>query len=334
MARNREADLAIGEDSFLDTVANLVGVLIILVVIMAARTYKEARELGEKQRQSASKTLENPAKQMAAIRNSVAEQEQKLARHSLELQYRLAERSNLLQRIALTQEDLKKQMESVDEQVRRRVEQDSELEKLNEKLKELGNRQDIVGESDEPPIALQHLPTPMAKTVFGQEMHLYMSEGRVIVIPWDSLVDQLKQAAPLAAGRGSSRNVIEDSIGPIGGFLMRYRLLTSRRMTQAGGQVGMGSYVELERFELELVDRSLGESIEDALQTGSRLRVELAGRLPRETVITVWVYPDSFEAYRRLKEALFEEGFLTAARPLPEGVLVGASPRGSRSSAQ
>ncbi|MEY4567809.1 MAG: hypothetical protein RLY14_2779, partial [Planctomycetota bacterium] len=71
MARNREADLAIGEDSFLDTVANLVGVLIILVVIMAARTYKEARELGEKQRQSASKSLENPAKQMAAIRNSV-----------------------------------------------------------------------------------------------------------------------------------------------------------------------------------------------------------------------------------------------------------------------
>jgi hypothetical protein len=105
-------------------------------------------------------------------------------------------------------------------------------------------------------------------------------------------------------------------------------------MTQAGGQVGMGSYVELERFELEQVDRSLGETIDDALQTGSRLRVELAGRLPRETVITVWVYPDSFEAYRRLKEALFEEGFLTAARPLPEGVLVGASPRGSRSSAQ
>ena len=115
---------------------------------------------------------------------------------------------------------------------------------------------------------------------------------------------------------------------------MKYRLVNSKGMVQSGGRVGMGSIVELERFELEVVEPQIGETIEDALSPGSRLRVELAGRQPRETVITVWVYPDSFEAFRQLKEALFEDGFLTAARPLPDGVLIGASPRGSRSTAQ
>jgi hypothetical protein len=62
--------------------------------------------------------------------------------------------------------------------------------------------------------------------------------------------------------------------------------------------------------------------------------LELASRKPRETVVTVWVYPDSFEKFRQLKAQLFAEGFLCAARPLPEGVRIGASPQGTRSSAQ
>lgn len=334
MAKRRDDGLAIGDDSFLDTIANLVGVLIILVVIMGTKTQHAAKEHGEKLRQQAAVKIEKPAATMVSIRKSVAEQEQRLARQDLELKYRKEERLALLRKITLLEEELKTKLEQSSEDVRLRVEHESQMAKLKKQLEDLKNTQSQGTEEEEAPIALQHLPTPMAKTVFGQEMHLRMAEGRVSVIPWDRLVEQLKQTAPLAARRGINRNVIEDSLGPMEGYLMKFRLVNSKGMVQSGGRVGMGSIVELERFELEVVEPNMGESIQEALAPGSRLRIELAGRQPRETVITVWVYPDSFEEFRLLKEALFEEGFLTAARPLPDGILIGASPRGSRSTAQ
>lgn len=334
MARNRNDGLVVGDDSFLDTIANLVGVLIILVVVMGTKTHYAAKEYGEKQRREAAAQVEKPATEMVAIRKSVAEQEQRLARHELELSYRKEERLALLRKIGLLEEELKKKMEDSGEDVRQRVENEAAIAKLTKQLEDLKNAKSHGEEEEEAPIALQHLPTPMAKTVFGQEMHLRIANGRVSVIPWDRLVEQLKQTVPLVARRGMNRNVIEDSLGPMEGYMMKFRLVNSKGMVQAGGRVGMGSIVELERFELEVVEPNIGESIQEALSPGSRLRIELGGRQPRETVITVWVYPDSFEEFRLLKEALFEEGFLTAARPLPEGILIGASPKGSRSTAQ
>jgi hypothetical protein len=334
MARNRNDGLVVGDDSFLDTIANLVGVLIILVVVMGTKTHYAAKEYGEKQRREAAAQVEKPATEMVAIRKSVAEQEQRLARHELELSYRKEERLALLRKIGLLEEELKKKMEDSGEDVRQRVENEAAIAQLTKQLEDLKNAKSHGEEEEEAPIALQHLPTPMAKTVFGQEMHLRIAKGRVSVIPWDRLVEQLKQTVPLVARRGMNRNVIEDSLGPMEGYMMKFRLVNSKGMVQAGGRVGMGSIVELERFELEIVEPNMGETIQEALSPGSRLRIELGGRQPRETVITVWVYPDSFEEFRLLKEALFEEGFLTAARPLPEGILIGASPKGSRSTAQ
>jgi hypothetical protein len=132
----------------------------------------------------------------------------------------------------------------------------------------------------------------------------------------------LKQQIPLAARRQASRSGLEDTLGPVGGFLMRYRMNAI-----PGG-------LALDRFELEATSAAPRESLSESLAPAGRLRLELASRKPRETVVTAWVYPDSFEQFRQLKATLFEEGFLCAARPLPEGVRIGASPQGTRSSAQ
>jgi hypothetical protein len=50
--------------------------------------------------------------------------------------------------------------------------------------------------------------------------------------------------------------------------------------------------------------------------------------------VTVWVYPDSFPEYRKLKESLYHAGFSVATWPRGEGELIGGSPHGSRSAAQ
>jgi hypothetical protein len=55
---------------------------------------------------------------------------------------------------------------------------------------------------------------------------------------------------------------------------------------------------------------------------------------PARATITVWVYPDSFSIYRRLRADLVERGFSVAARPLPEGMTIRGSPQGTQSAAQ
>ena len=142
------------------------------------------------------------------------------------------------------------------------------------------------------------------------------------MIPWDRLVATLKEHAPLAARRSASKKTLDDKLGPINGFMLHYRMSAI-----PGG-------FELERFEIDVTPENVGETLPEALGNGGKLRGEISSRVPAETVVTVWVYPDSFGMFRELKTALYGEGFLAAARPLPEDILIGASPRGSRSAAQ
>ncbi len=61
------------------------------------------------------------------------------------------------------------------------------------------------------------------------------------------------------------------------------------------------------------------------------MRTILAGFDPNQATVTVWVYPDSFEQFRVLKEELYKLGYLTASRPMPEGQPISGSPQGTRS---
>ncbi len=107
---------------------------------------------------------------------------------------------------------------------------------------------------------------------------------------------------------------------------MDFRLVAKRGVVTNGTQAGMGQMVALDRFELEPTSDVVYESVEAAIADGGRLRLELAGRNPKETVTTVWVYPDSFTQFRQLKDQLYTMGFMTAARPLPDGIRIGAAP--------
>ena len=96
----------------------------------------------------------------------------------------------------------------------------------------------------------------------------------------------------------------------------------------------MATRIELVGMTVEPLDEPHGQPIEKVLAGSSSLDVELAGRKPDSTSITVWVYPDSFAAFRHLKEHLYARGFATAARPLPMDRSISGGPQGTRSNAQ
>ena len=77
-----------------------------------------------------------------------------------------------------------------------------------------------------------------------------------------------------------------------------------------------------------------GETGEQALKAGSEFRRLLDNLDPNLTAVTFWVYPDSFALYRKLRDYLHERDVVVAGRPIMEGMLIGASPKGTASRGQ
>lgn len=332
--KRKEEELAVGEDSFMDTIANLVGIMIILVVIVGAKGYAAARTLAREQVQDQMEQLKNPSQQAENLDRDLDTQLEQLDKYEVETAYRNAERMSLVDRKTLIENEIQKRLEQLDAQARESFEIQAQASALERELEQLIKQQGELPEVQKQVIALQHLPTPMAKTVFGKELHVMLRDHKLTVIPWDLLVEQLKGSARATASRNSQRDKFEDVLGPIDGFLMRYRLISKSGLMSDGRVAAMGKMVELERFELEPTQDVLCEGVEESLGPQGRLRSELDAARSNHTTVTVWVYPESFSEFRKLKELLYKEGCLCAARPLPREMRIGASPQGSSSTAQ
>lgn len=331
--RNRE-EMQIGEDSFLDTIANLVGILIILVVIVGSRSYANAKVAAEEKLRSEIDQLETPVSKAKQLDSDLHQQAQELYKYEHEIALRDAERMMIVDRVTMAEQIAEQELQKVDSTQREELSTDFEMSELQKQLADLLKQQGDVQAMEPTTAILQHLPTPMAKTVFGRELHVMIRGGNVSVIPWDRLVTTLKSEVRHTVERNSQKNRMVNQLGPIDGFIMTYGLKSQSGMFSDGRTTRLGKSIELEKFELDPTPEVVRESVDQSLAAGGRLRVELASSSSKQTTVTVWVYPDSFEQFRNLKERLFAEGYLCAARPLPFNVRIGASPRGSASSAQ
>lgn len=329
-----DSEASIGEDSFMDTVANLVGILIIFVVLTIARSKPAAMEAARREMEDKKAAMSDPISKAVQLTEEMNRLDSKILEYELETEYRRTERDRIMDVVNMTQHAIEEQMQQVDAQTRQRLETAQQIAALELQLQTLQQQQVEVSQSPTSTVVLQHLPTPMAKTVFNKEVHLMMQRGQVAVIPWESLIEALKRNVELAVERNTRKEQIQDRLGPIGGFMMDYRLNSKQGLVRQGDSVGMGQMISLDRFELEPTSETLFETVETSLGVAGRVAMELSARDPRETVITVWVYPDSFDAFRALKDQLYQRGIMTAARPLPDGIRIGAAPSGSHSVAQ
>ena len=334
MKKRHREELSVGDDAFLDTVANLVGILIILVVIVSTGTKSAANLLATQRIAEAAEAMQQPMESASQIQKDLLRQVDQLNQHTIEVAYRKAERDAMLDQVLKAKALIDEESEDMDDQSKSDIEQSTRLSEMEKELAKLLAQQGSIDTTEKPPIVLQHLPTPMAKTVFGKEMHIMVRGSSITVIPWDRLVDALKSEVRARVKRGMRNDHVASKLDPIDGFVMSYSLVSKRGLVSNGGSTAMAQMIELDKFELEPGPDIFRESLDQCLGMNGRLRIELSSYSPRETTVTAWVYPDSFETFRQLKELLFVQGFMTAARPLPEGIRIGASPRGSQSTAQ
>jgi hypothetical protein len=322
-----------GHDSFLDVVANLVGILIILVAVLGKEVESDivadgTQTISEQQAREALESL----RASAVARQELQRMQLAQLEHDQELMIRRAERDQLLDLLTMARERWEEVKQTLAAETQERLALEVKHQELSRDL--AGMEREADRSKEQPIVAVEHLPTPMARTVFEEELHFRLSGGRLSVVPLDVLLEQMKLDFRRTLNSTSREQVQRNIVGPINDYIAEYEVSLEQRMIRQGGQTGTAMVASLQQLTILPVREDVGVPIEQAIQTGGIVQIELAGRVPAKTTITVWVYPDSFAEFRALKEHLYHLGYPTAARPLPMGRPIMGSPDGSRSSAQ
>lgn len=325
-----------GQDSFLDVVANLVGILIILVMIIGARA-KDVIQHGDADAPAPTEqtTEVDQARQAMAVEGQiVSDLTDKVRQQQFEVSYRHNERDRMLELIKTVEGKLAAQRDKLDTNSQLAHVLRTHLAQAESELSDLELTRKTLQDTKPPVTLIKHRPTPLAKTVFGHEIHFRLAQGRITYVPLGELVEKFKNEARAKVWKLRQSPSITDTVGPIGGFRLRYTLKkVDRKVSTSAGVVNQQS-VELDHFTVVPVSEELGEPFQVALQPKSKLRSVLESYDPSHVTVTVWVYPDSYSQFHQLKEALYQMGFLTAGRPMPADQPITGSPNGTRSAAQ
>jgi hypothetical protein len=329
-------------DSFLDLVTNVVGIIIrlILVTWVGARSYHagmqwiDGEAASHAQQKPAPKASDDPlATRLEASRRDLDDAKTRLLeqlkdldevdekakatneqliilvgrRDELEKERKTLESKGTVRGVQLKQASL-----SADE-VRQRS------KKLLEELKRLeampSNKQQL------------KYHAPVSRVVQSEELHFECKFGRVTYIDMPAFMAEIKAAAEDVKADLRIRASVERTTSTIGPYRLKYVY------ERVNGVLGNGSF-GLSSWEVEPITVQRGETLQQALTAKSDFRQLTDALDPRLTVVTFWVYPDSFELFRRLRDLLYERGLDVAGRPLTPANAIAASRNGTASRGQ
>jgi hypothetical protein len=331
MPRPKPEDISsAGQDSFLDVVTNIVGILIILVMVVGGRVQQIVLSAAPQARAKAAeleREIEERDQAAALVESEVAEFAEQARTVATAAAYAGESRVALATAVAAAKVELAKRKDSADkdriaaaEAASRRKELQAEIERCTLEAE---------GIAHAPVTAKEVLayPTPIARTVTGDELHFQIDQGRIAYIPLVELFELAKTQTRRHSGSLSTMAQRIETVGPIQDFSLDY--VIDVKIDQARGQV----LVRSREWVVRPSGPGIGETLEEAIQPQSRFR-RVLGEIRPDTTVTLWCYPDSFEQFRALREELHRLGIPTAGRPMPEGAPIGGSTEGSKSVVQ
>jgi hypothetical protein len=202
-----------------------------------------------------------------------------------------------------------------------------ETQRLSEVLEAVEQQQSVADR-------LHHRLSPVGSAVTDGEVHFRLSGARIAHIPLEPLLDRLKTQVSARRSVVMRFHRYEGVVGPIGGFHMKYTVERQTVSPLQALQYGQNAYrVSVSRWSIQPTETLEAESVESALRVGSRMRQIMEATDP-DTVITIWLYPDDFPHFGRIREFAHGLNLRVAARPLPDGTPIAGSPNGSRSTSQ
>ncbi len=322
----RRDNSEVGSESFVDVVANLIGVLVVLVAIVGVNVTTRAvpdhaRALLDNELHALRERASAVRQEIDAIQRSHDRLAAELAKLRAGVEQKRAELRAAVREREVAEKELSEQL---------KLEAD-----LQRRLQELASSSDL---PPQPPAArVLELKAPVSRPVApGEaELHFELQRNRLSFIPLASLLSgarrQRDQLRPTLEQTGHAEGVA----GPIGDFVLRYRVAVDQESLPQ--RILLGAPVRRARLvEWQIVPTNdhRGEPVDQAIGPGGLLWKVLAGRDPKTTFVTIWVYPDSFGGFRTVRDALYARRYYVAARPLPPGMPIAGSIDGTRSYAQ
>lgn len=333
-----QSNITTGQDAFLDIVANLVGILIILIVIVGAHAGNAARGLVAVDQDLESNihqaVLQTQRQQMELKELEIDnEQLETLIDHEKAYARQLTEvRHQRLIELETVRQLIQTQTKDLDQKDRDAFLAKTSQQNLQRKLTDAKatlaalKSADVSLKNNTKTETIDHYPSPIARTVFSQEIHFRLSNGKLLWVPLDELVENMKQHWRLIAENKSFLKT-KQTIGPVGNFRLQYDL-------DSRGQ-GASRRVQFRKFNLIPVDQNAGEPVDWALQSSqSQWSTRLAIYSPKTTTVSVWAYPDSYQEHAEIKKWLHTHGYQMASWPMEHGRLISGSPDGFKTSAQ
>ncbi|HEX3600538.1 MAG TPA: hypothetical protein VHU84_10375 [Lacipirellulaceae bacterium] len=330
-----DVDQMPGQDSFLDVITNIVGILILLVLVVGLRTSHSVRDASDSQ---SAKQAQGESEYRQAYNNALSTERnvrdlvQHVGNAYHESAFREEERAWLSTTLAAAEKEIDDRRAELSTDGQRDFDVRRKLGAAQATLDDLTREQVALMSHESNVEELECQPTPVAKAVTGKEVHVLLADDHIAIVPFEELLDQMKQDAQANVWRMKQQQQMERTIGPVSGFRLKYYFVREDMVGRSqGGSYVTGSVSRFSHCYLIPVSTPIGEPGKEALQPKSDFFQQLQPYRPESTTITIWTYPGNFERLREFKHAIREMGFAIAVRPLPKGMPMGASRNGSDS---
>jgi hypothetical protein len=330
-----EADQMPGQDSFLDVITNIVGILILLVLVVGLRTSRSVHNGPDPQIAEQARTQD----QLRTAYNSALTAElnvrdlvHRVGNAHNEVNFREGERGWLNTAVVEAEQEVAERRAKLTTVGQRDFDLRQKLNEAQSQLDELTRQQIALMSQDAAPEQLECQPTTLAKAVTGKEVHVLLSDDHVAIVPFDELLDLMKEDINANIWRLRQQEEMERTIGPVNGFRLKYCFVKEDVMrSSAAGTYMTGSISRFSHCYFLPMQTPVGEPAADAMKPNGELFLHLKGLHPDGTTITIWTYPGNYDRLRQLKRSIRDVGFQIAVRPLPKGMPLGASRNGSES---
>ena len=346
--------IAFSFDSFLDVVTNVVGIIIrlILVAWVGGRSYSALM-----QREIDDGAMTTPAVNAALkadddpLSAQIRATQQQLDAAKAKLQARLQELGLAEQRGRAVQAQLtslSRERQTLDRQREDLAHTDSDkaksmrlaalsMDELRQRQKQLLD--DLKKLEAEPgPKKELRFRTPVSRSVEADEVFFECRGGRVTFIDLQAFLQEVRGTLDDRVAQLRTSWRVDDVTRPVGAFRLRYVIEREPDAVESFGGAGKprsesGFRYGLTSWVVEPMTLQHGEARDAALQPSSDFR-RLVDSLDPSTVVTFWVYPDSFALFRELRDYLYGRGLEVAGRPLTDDAPIAASRHGTSSRGQ
>jgi hypothetical protein len=337
-------------DSFLDLVTNVVGIIIrlILVTWVGARSYHasmqwlDAEPEAPTQKLAAPQIVDDPLHvRIENSRRDLDEAKERLLAHLKDVETAEADKEKtklVLTGLITRRDDLDAERRALEAKGTSRganVQQGSlsaaEVRARSKKLLE------EIKKIEAGPTNMKQLKyhAPLSRAVQGEELMFECKAGRVTFIDLPMFMQEVKGSLDEIANELKTTYRVERQTSTVGAFRLRFAVERERTQLDAPGTPTTRSYrYGLSEWVVEPITPERGETAEQALTPKSEFRQMVDNLDPRLTVVTFWVYPDSFETFRKVRDHLYDRGHDVAGRPLPAGASIAASKYGTASRGQ